>query len=342
MDFTISNVSDLQRALQSSIPKQEPTNQQPDIDTTSSEDHSKHALPIRLTSKDRMKTDQLSSAKQLYNLAGLQTTTNTKLDTLTDSINHLINTIQIANKETARQTELLETIARNTALSGYHTPTVAEKSNRGISSTSSVKDFGFNNGVSVISELIFRLLKQAEMKIESNGRRYRSTRVLKSNMIHNAVDITCKAQFRKTSDIEDVSNIVIPTNKDETMIQLATKLGSIDGMTPVLSDVALRELFTNSQFRVISTIFQSIMERLKVIRIVLPFYEADIINSLIFPYFNKEGELMCDWNKLQPRSETTEEAVIATTAITVRNNIGRMLARGVSVKSAINACIKEK
>jgi hypothetical protein len=91
----------------------------------------------------------------------------------------------------------------------------------------------------------------------------------------------------------------------------------MNGYSPILDSATLRDLFTNSEFRVVSTIFQNIMERLKVIRIILPFYEADIINALVFPYFDKDGGLLCDWNTLQPRVETQEEAAVMITSITI-------------------------
>lgn len=347
-DHTIRNVSDLQKALSSSLTLQpetnQPTNKPADADTENfnNDPATQGNSDRKFTSKDRIATNQMGSSRLLHNLAGLQTVNNSKLDMMIDVMNRQNFLLQNIYEEQCKQTEFLSSIARNTSINNISNSNGSEYKSRTKGGAVSIKEYGFKDGISLISELIIKLLHEAEIKVDAKNRRYRSTRTITLNMVEKAVGVACKVEFKASADIQDVSAIKIPDNKDPTMVQLASKIGSVDDIAPVLNANALREIFINSEFRVFTTIFQTIMDRLKIIRIMLPYYEADIINAISFPYFDKDGELLCDMAKLMPRAETEDEAVMMTSKVTARENVGKMLAKRVGIRSAIKACIKEK
>ena len=136
------------------------------------------------------------------------------------------------------------------------------------------------------------------------------------------------------------THLDLPDNKSHSTLKVASKLGSIDGTNPVLTPEAFRELFDDTDCRIFTTLVEKVIERLVILRILLPYYEADILTAISYPYFNKSGEVMCDWNRLVPRSETAHEAAVASATLENRNKIATMLAKGVSQKAVIRAVLK--
>lgn len=344
MDHTIRNVSELEQALANL--SHEPVNnvtttdrlpasnifnaqQQPDI----------RREDAKSTTASRTSSNQYSSNTLLYNLSGLQTTTNNKLDSIADGILRMQQTMQNIYEQQVKQTELLATIARNTTLSTSNVTSPNRESLGLKTSNLTVKSFGFTNAQSIVSELIIKLLKRVEIQIHSRGRRYRSTRVMEPNMISKAVKVACDNGFKELDGTK--SSIKMPDNKNEMTLRVASKIGAVDGLNPVLDANALRELFNDPECRSFMSIVQDIMERIKIVRIMIPFYEADMVNAISFPYFDSEGQVICDWNKIIQRSETPEEAAVITTSITNREKIGSLIARGIGVKAAIRAVIKD-
>jgi hypothetical protein len=66
-----------------------------------------------------------------------------------------------------------------------------------------------------------------------------------------------------------------------------------------------------------------------------------MINAISYPYFDTEGQVICDWNKIMKRNETTEETTVMTTSISNREKIATLIAKGLSIKTVLRAVIKE-
>lgn len=341
MDQTIRNTSELQKALLNL--NNTTTDQANDPELHYLNDESQEQTDSQYTSqsssKDRTNSSQYSSNKLLYNLGGLQTSSNSKLDSLTDAVLRMHQTLQNINSEQRKQTELLSIIARNTVPNQVQTPTISRQSTGSKGSSLTVQQYGFTNSRGIVSELITKLLKQVEIQMSAKGHRYRSTRVMEETMMNKAVKIACDAEF-KTPD-GPKKPIKMPDNKNSMTLHVASRVGTVDGISPILNAETLRDLFDNTECRAFMSIVQDIMERLTIIGIVLPFYEADMIRAISFPYFDADGKVICDWNKIVQRNESYEEAAVMTTSITNREKIGTMIARGIPLKSVLRAVIKD-
>lgn len=291
------------------------------------------------STKYRTSTNQYGSNQLLYNMSGLQTTTNSKLDILTDTMLRTQQILQSIYTEQVRQTELLAIIARNTACNNSSKSESVRQSIGGQRKDNTIKNYGFTDTQSLVAELIVKLLKQVEIQISSRGHAYRSTRVMEPRMVKAAVKVACKCEFKDSTGIR--APIKMPDNKNEIAAKLAEKIGAIDDLIPVLDANALRELFSSTDLRPLMSIVQDVVERICIIRIILPFYEADMINAISYPYFDTEGQVICDWNKIMKRNETTEETTVMTTSISNREKIATLIAKGLSIKTVLRAVIKE-
>ena len=189
-----------------------------------------------------------------------------------------------------------------------------------------------------MAELLLKLIKQVELQVSSRNKQYKSTRDLNLKTMKQVVKTAVNNNFKINGEFEPSLNL--PDNRAQSTLKVASKLGNIDGTNPVLTPEAFRELFDDIDCRVFTTHVEKIIERMQVLRVLLPYYEADILSAISYPYFNKSGEVMCDWNRLVPRSETQYEAAVATATLENRNKIGTMLANGVSEKAAIRAVLK--
>ena len=342
MDNTIRNVSELQEALASLTTS---STKEPDTEISSSTENIRQdSIDLQYihkpSSKSRLDSSQYSTNQLLYNIAGLQTGSNNKLDLLTDAVLRMHNTLQNINNEQIKQTELLATIARNTISNQVSNPVSIQQKNNNKGNGLTVQQYGFKDVDSIISELIIKLLKQVEIQIIAKGRRYRSTRVLEQNMMVNAIKVARKAEFKDSYGFK--KPIKKPDNKNPMIVHLASRIGSVNDISPVLNPETLRELFEDPECSPLMSIIEDIMERLRIIRIMLPYYEADMINAISFPYFDKEGQVICDWNKIVPRHETEEEAQVMNTSIKNRERIGTMIAKGVQLRTILRAVIKDE
>lgn len=341
MDQTIRNTSELQQALSNlnnSIPEQI-NNPTAEYSNNIFQGQTNPQYVSESNSKDRINSSQYSSNQLLYNLGGLQTTTISKIDSLTDAVLRMHQTLQNINSEQKRQTELLSIIARNTVPNQISTSTIGRQTTGDKGNSLTVQQYGFTNARGIISELITKLLKQVEIQMSARGHRYRSTRVMEESTMNRAVKIACNAEFKTLDGVK--KSIKIPDNKNSMTLHVASRVGRVDGISPILNAETLRDLFDNTECRAFMSIVQDIMERLTIIGIVLPFYEADMIKAISFPYFDADGKVICDWNKMIQRNETTEEAAVMNTSVTNREKIGTMIARGVPLKSVLRAVIKD-
>lgn len=352
---TVRNVSDLERALESSFPLRTISPAPPSrtqspalapetpvspwsIPDTDHEPERPRINPIRPSSKDRTSTYQFSTNQLLVNLAGLQTTTNTKLDLLTDSVMRLNKTMETAVEEQRKHTELLARIMSNTAeLRIVHeSPTPSSKANR--QTTRKCQDYGFTNGIQVVSEFIMIILKQAEIQIKSRGKGYRSSRTMERVMLDKAVKILSETDYKVGGKAE--SKINIPETKSDPCVYLASKIGSTDSVKPVLTPHAIIQLLNDPNCRTMVSAIDDIITRIRVIKWMIPYYEADILDSLMYPYFDENGHVICDWSKINPRSENSIEAKIFDAKVAKRENLGKMVIGGVSFDRAFKIVLE--
>lgn len=352
-DNQVRNVSDLEKALEASFPRRNnsPLPQlQQDISQLSSptESISAHTHNFALNdirpnspainSKERTGTHQYSSNQLLINIAGLQTTTNTKLDLLTDSVLRLNKTMEGIVDEQRKHTELLARIMSNTAeprMVQENSGTPTGKSNKQM--VHKCKDYGFTNNIQVISEFIMGILKQAEIQIKSRGKGYRSSRTIERVMLDRAIKVLSEVDYNVGS--ERKSKIDIPETKSAPCVYLASRVGSIDSVKPVLNPHAITQLLNDPNCRTMTSAVEEIISRLKVIKWMIPYYEGDIVESLIYPYFDENGHIICDWSKINPRSETQLEAKILMTKTDNKEVLGRLVVKGVKFESAYKTSI---
>lgn len=351
MDRTISNAADLQRALQSlntnsnspNIKDEERyTNQNSTIQAQQNfnTQHHEEDTPSKLSSsKARTTSIQYSTTQLLHNLGGLQTDNNRKIDLVNDSIIRMNRCLEAVLAEQQKQTELLATIARNTAysMSASLTPTNTGSSSK--FSKLAVKDYGFNNPQDVVSELLIKVLKEVEIQVKNRGIKYRSSRTLTRSIMNQAVKIACVAEFKSPN----VANkpIKLPENKDNATIYVASRIGTTDNVNPILTAQAIRELFDDPECRTFMSGVEEIVERLTIIKVVLPYYEADMISSITYPYFDREGEVICDWSKLSSRSETEDESIVISLPAREREKVAKMIAKGLPLKTVLRAVTKQ-
>jgi len=284
-------------------------------------------------------TPQMSTVGILHNLSGLQTTTNTKLDILTDAIYGLTRSMEKIHSEQLKQTDLLIAIARNTSnMTMGVSSTIPGTPMNMKNSNIKVKDYGFTDRIDVMSNLILRLIKQVEIQITNRRIQYKSTRDLTITIMKQIVKTAVSKSFKVNGEMEPPLNL--PDNKAQSTIKVASKLGTIDGTIPVLTPEAFRELFDDIDCRIFTTLVEKVIERMRIIRILLPYYEADILCAISYPYFYTDGQVMCEWNALNPRSETINEAKVMSASLVQRDKLATMLAKGVSEHAAVRAVFK--
>ena len=343
MDHTVSNISELEKAL-SKLTQNENSHEHIDqsVPSTSSKDESTRSQALPSTNlRHQPPSTQYSSNSLLQNSNGLQTETNRKLDYLADCVLRLTQAVNGITKEQEKHTELLATIARNCISStGQHFPISRRVSD--IKGTDmKLKDYNFINGEGIVCELIIKILKQVELQAMTRGCRYRSTRVMEKNMMRSAVEVACKTGFKVSPGVSK-EPIKLPANKEPMILHIAGRVGEVNGIMPVLNSEALRDLFSDTNCSSFMSIVEEVIERLKIIRIMIPFYEADLVNAISFPYFDSNGSAICNWNLIIPRNETAEEAEVIGASVTNRKKIGTMIASGIKTKAAINSTIKMK
>lgn len=352
-DERIRNVSTLEKVLQSTFPKPEPSpplhpdNQtsHPGTPTSPYPPLLQYDVGARMgspasSSKDRTSTYQLSSNQLLVNSCGLQTTTNTKLDILTDSVLRLNKTMESIAEEQRKHTELLVRIMQNTAEPIKATSESGLPSNRSTTqSTRKCKDYGFSNVTNVLSEFILQILKQTEIQIKSHNRGYRSSRTMERTMLDKAIKVLSENDY-SVGGVKK-PKLDLPKTNSESCIYLASKIGSTDSVKPIITPHYMIQLFNDPSCRTMMSTIEEIMSRLKVIRWMIPYYEADMVNALTYPYFDHDGKVICNWRDLNPRSETEVEAKIITAKIERKEMLGKLVIAGIKFDKAMSTALRD-
>lgn len=280
---------------------------------------------------------QVSGNQLLSNLCGLQTRTNVMLESLIDATIRNTRAIEELKNQLEKQQETLSAIARNTA-NGPQQSTLHTQLSIRTQQKYVVKDYGFNNPVDVAAELLIRILKQAEIKIKSRGLDYRSSRSCDRNFTINSIKIVMKCDFR--DPIMNAIQTKLPENKDTSTLKVASRIGTLGGIQSVVTPESIRELVMDPECRTFMSAFEGILERLRAVKVGLPFYESDILASIGSPYFNKDGELICEWNNIRSRQESELEREVYVMKAMQRSTLLEMLAKGVPLRHAIVAVRK--
>lgn len=243
----------------------------------------------------------------------------------------------VQNQE--RQLVLLAAISRHTltSVSGGHSETSARGPQTPTSQYMAIKDFGYSTTAELLSDMVAKLISMVEVQVSARNKRYRSSRDMTQSILQTAIGIACKATFRVRGEI--LPALVIPAAKSMSALTIAKRIGTTNGVRPALNALAFRQIMDDPECRTMTTLLGDVISRLCIIRWMIPYYEADILTSLEFPYIDNEAQILCKWSALQDRPETPEERKVIEAQVTKRKRIGELVANGSSVKSAINAVL---
>lgn len=298
-----------------------------------------NANPRPNNSASRTNSSQMSSSALLMNIAALQTTTNNKLDKLADAIYGLHNSIEKMHREQVKQGELLVSIVRNTANIKIN---VNEGQNQNQVKGSKVKagnikEYGFSTTKQLFAEFLIKLLEQIKIQITAKGKKYTSMRDMNLKLTSQIITYCMDNQFKINGTIEQ--KIDANSQSHPSLVKVASSIGSVDGTNPILSPEAFREIFDDVEANFFVSCFQNILERMRIIKLLIPFYEADIISCIEYPFFNKDGDVICNWHKLIPRNEDPNETTAANAKIPERKKLAEFLAKGMSTRAAFGAAL---
>lgn len=354
-DQRIRNISELEKALEASHLRPSHTGEssphpqdnsplsQPETPTLQWPTLNSHDTTSRVnspapSSKDRTGTYQSSSNQLLVNLGGLQTTTNAKLDVLTDAVLRLGKSFEALADEQRKQTEVLMRIMQNTAEPKATPQTTSQVTKSVKTSSGKCKDYGFTNSMNVISEFILQILRQAEIQIKSQGKGYRSSRTMERVLLDKAITVLCETEYKVGGTTKP--KLDIPKTASESCVYLASKIGSTDRVKPIITPQYMIQLFNDPSCRTMISVVSEVLSRLKFIRWMIPYYEADIVNALEYPYFDDDGKVICNWGSINPRSETETEAKILTSKVEKRIMLGKLVIRGVEFDKALATAMR--
>lgn len=357
MDSTIKNISQLQEALaKMKRPSEFPTPNSSRSSTpiTPGPNAPDYHYPIKQedpaseystpnvnlrpqSSADRTSSMQLSTSGLLTNMIAHQTSTNKKIDALTDAVFRLHRTVETMSKEQVRQNDLLAAIVRNTANMQITVNESSSSGKSGKSKSSSIKDYGFSTAKQLFAEFLLKLLNEVKKQVTQKGKVYKSTRDFDSKLASQLIKAAMDNQFK----INGVVHAKLEANSTNhpSLVKVASRIGSTDNTNPMLTPESFRELVDDVDTNFFISNLEHILDRLRIIRILIPFYESDIISALQYPYFNRNQEAVCDWHKIIPRSETANEARVVNLSATERNKLAEYMAKGISEKSALNAVL---
>lgn len=362
MDFTVKNVSKLEEALSRSKmqkPSESSLPNTPRSDTPTTPyfpDNHSHHTPDEGTPVDeyvtpvmnhrpqgsaiRTSASQMSSSALLHNLGGLQTSTNKKLEILTDAVVRLHTTIEKMNRQQMKHEELLAAIVRNTAnmkitMAEAQTPTTGTKGSK--AKGGSIKDYDFSTAKQLFAEFLIKLLDLIKVQVTSKGKQYTSMRDMDLKVASQIVSWCMDNEFKISGELHQ--KLDANSQKHPSLVKVASNIGTIDGTKPILTPESFRELLDDVECNYFISCFQKILERARIIRLLVPFYEADIICSIEYPFFNKTGDVICDWHKIIPRNETPDETRAANGTTTERKKLAGFMARGMSVRAALGAAM---
>lgn len=308
-------------------------NKQVDTPADSPPDNSQ----LSLTPTFKYVPGQSSSNSLLHNMAGLQTTTNNNLALINNNIMHLKGVMEKLCTLMEVQNNMLgnmqSSLTQLTLSSSNPTTPSTSKVSKG-----SAQDYGFKSPIDVAADLLIRLLKQVEAEAKSRSINYRSAKPFDRLYASSAIRIVCKNKFADKFSNLSSGIIELPDNKSVATVRIASRIGEIGGISPVMTNESIGQLFEDTECRTFMSGFEEILERLKVISITLPFYEADMINALYHPYFTSDGKIHCKWNLLAARQENERERkVSALGGVKKREILGKMLTTGIDFKAAIKA-----
>jgi hypothetical protein len=167
----------------------------------------------------------------------------------------------------------------------------------------------------------------------------RSSRTIDRKMLDKAVKVLSSVDYK--ADGVTKPKINIPATSSESCVYLASKIGSTDRVKPIITPEYMVQLFNDPNCRTMMATVEEVMSRLKAIRWMIPYYEADIVNALIHPYFDDDGKVLCNWGYVNPRSETDTEAKIMTMKIESRERLGKMVIQGIKFDKALSMILRE-
>jgi hypothetical protein len=360
MDFTIKNVSQLQQGLskmkrpsEASLPNTPRSNTPTTPYLPDNHDHyvPDEGIPIDeyttpainhrpQSSAIRTGASQMSSSALLHNLGGLQTSTNKKLEILTDAVTRLHLSIEKMSRQQMKHEELLAAIVRNTAnmkisIAEAQTPATNSKGTK--VKGGSIKDYDFSTAKQLFAEFLIKLLDLIKVQVTSKGKQYTSMRDMDLKVASQIVSWCMDNEFRINGELSP--KLDANSQKHPSLVKIASNIGTIEGTRPILTPESFRELLDDVECNYFMSCFQNILERARIIRLLVPFYEADIICSIQYPFFNKTGDVICDWHKIIPRNESPDESRAANGTTTERKKLAGFLAKGMSVRGALGAAM---
>lgn len=337
MDSTIRNSNDLVKALQhmstgTNAPKRELNG----ISTAGTyvDDVSASSQQVPLNAPRQMSTNQL-----LKHLCALQTRSNAIAEAQLDAMTKLTSQVDRMVPDQAQNVALLSSIARNTASSSVPLSTVLPGTPRTAPKTA-VKDYGMNNPADLAAELLLKVLRVAETMIKLRGIDYRSSRTCNRSVVSSRIRtlIATNLEYRGY----EVSSSKFPENKDNATLKVASRVGTVDGFSSVLTAESIRDLMLDPECRTFVAASRDVVERMKIVRLGIPYYEADILEAIEYPYFNSAGELICEWGKLNARTETEVERKVSELPAKSRETLIKYMGNLCAVNLALTAISKKR
>lgn len=352
MDSTIQSVSNLQKALEElhSRDQQEVVS---NPDTESPIPNSGRNSNLGTRSYNPRSVGNNTTQGLLTNLAELQTASDDKLSILIDGIirvqsllqesiswsraqhETLVYQIEVQKEQHAKQMEMLSSISRASASVNTKSNTVSISYTGKTENLGKIKDYGFIDVASIMADLLSRIVAVLERYVSHRGMRYVSTKSLTVDDIKKCIKIVTSNDYKENGIKYEAP--ALPGAKDPVVLLMASKLGTnIPGADKKLHAAALRQILLDDNTRTFISSFEIVIKRVKIVRVLLPHYEADIINAMMFPFFNEDGEAICAWDQLSKRNPTPQEEAVMKLKAKRKEDVGKMLLAGVS----LNNCIK--
>lgn len=288
----------------------------------------------------------------LVNLAQLQTASDDKLAALIDGtirvqtlleesiywarLQHQtqLEQMDMQKQQHAMQMEILSSISRSNASKNTRSDTVSISYTGKTENLGKIKDYGFSDVPSIMADLLSRIINVLEPHIYARGRRYVSCLDLNVDDIKKCIKIVSSSSYKENGITQEP--LRLPVAKNPVVLLMASKLGTKDaGGNKILHAAALRQIIVDDATRTFTSSFTFVLKRLKVIRVLLPHYEADIINAMIFPFFDEEEQVICNWECISPRAPTAQEDAVLKLPVKKKEELGKMLLAGASLANCI-------
>lgn len=280
----------------------------------------------------------MSTNQMLENLTAATVDGNRKLDMVTHGITELCRQMEMLNSSIGRQNEFLAMIARNTSTGSTHTRDVTRVSLQrpGVAKRDfTVKDCGFNSPMDVASALLTHIFELATSKVKSAGIDYRSPRKMQRTTLCSIMRRVAAATVKNGDEV--MGAVELPENKDDATLQVAERLGSLRGFVQTVNAASIATMIDDTQLRAFMNAFYTIVEKLRCVSWVLPYYESDLIRAMSWPFFNAEGELMYNYAMMVARKETDQEKAIFELGTKKKERLIEMVTSGVPLHIALRA-----